>query len=112
MLDVTVCIFFVVFSDISGISTLDSDKICHLLNKIDYKWYEIGLSLRVHRRFLNDLKRSQGCSYHKLKKVIQMWKDTEPSPITWETVIAAVESCIVNEKELANHIRQSVKCSK
>ena len=104
--------FFVIFSDISGISTLDSDKINHLLIDIDYKWYEIGLSLRVDRSFLNYLKRNPGCSYYKLKKVIQIWKDTEPSPVTWETVIAAIKSHIVNEKELANRIRQKIKYSK
>ena len=41
-----------------------------------------------------------------------MWKDTKPSPVTWETIIIAIESCIVNEKELANQIRQNVKYSK
>ena len=41
-----------------------------------------------------------------------MWKDTEKSPATRKTVITAIDSCIVNEMELANHIRQNVKYSK
>ena len=105
-------VFFIFFSDISTISTLDSDQISHQLICIDYKWYEIGLSLKVHRSLLDDLKRNSGCSYYKLKKVIQMWKDTEKSAATWKTVITAIESRIVNEIELANRIRENVKYSK
>ena len=111
MLGVTVCIFFVIISDISGTSTLDSEKVAHLLMDIDHKWYEIGLSLRVDRKSLDDLKCIPGFSYKKLKKIIELWKETKPSPVTWKTVITAIESYPVNEKEIANHMRQNLKHS-
>ena len=75
-------------------------------------WYEIGLSLNVHDHVLNNLHGSRGCSYRTLKKVIKSWKDTEPSPLTWETVITAIESPIVNKKEIANGIRRNLKFGK
>ena len=31
-------------------------ELCHLLFDISNKWYYAGLSLRVHRNVLNDLK--------------------------------------------------------
>ena len=92
--------------------TPDTVTLCHLLIDIDCMWYEIGLSLGVHLSVLDNLKRSQGCSYYKLKKVIQNWKDTKPSPITWETVISAIESPFVNSKKIANGIRHNFKYSK
>ena len=106
MLDVTVCIFFVIISDI------DSDNIAHLLNGIEDKWYDIGLSLQVQRSVLDDLKRSPACSYKKLKKIIEIWKEKEPSPVTWRTIITAIESYPVNEKEIANRMRENLKHSK
>ena len=112
MLNIKVCIFFVIISDISSTSTLDSDEVAYLLMDIDHKWYEIALSLRVHHSFLDDLKHSPGCSYKKLKKIIEIWKEKEPSPVTWETVITAIESYPVNEKEIANRMRQNLKHSK
>ena len=112
MLNIKVCIFFVVISDISGTSTLDSDTVAHLLMDIAHKWYEIGLSLRVHCSFLDDLKRSPGCSYKKLKKIIEFWIDTGPSPVTWGTIISAIDSYPVNENKIANRMRQNLKHSK
>ena len=112
MLDLTVCIFFVIISDISGTSTLDSEEIAHLLNGIEHKWYEIGLSLQVQRSVLDDLRRSPACSYKKIKIIIEIWKDIKPSPVTWRTLITAIESYSVNEKEIANRIRQNLKHSK
>lgn len=107
----TICIILL---DIAGIlkTTPDTDKICHLLVDNDFMWYEIGLSLRVHHSVLNNLKCSPGCAYYKLKKVIKNQKESEPSPITWKTVISAIESPIVNNKEIANDIRYNFKYGK
>ena len=72
------------------------------------KWYEIGLSLQVHRNLLDDLKLSWKSDIAKIKEVIRIWVNTKPSPITWETVMTAVKSPVINSKELADRIRQKL----
>ena len=72
------------------------------------KWYEIGLSLQVHRNLLDDLKHSWKSDIAKLNEVIRIWKNTKPSPITWETVMTAVQSPLIGNKEIADRICQKL----
>ena len=107
--------YFVNNSDITRLlkTTPDSDDLAHLLIDIDYMWYEIGLSLQVHHCDLDSLQRSPpGNSYHKLKKVIQIWKSNKSSPVTWKTVITVMESPSFGKKEIANDMCQNLKYSK
>ena len=106
--------YFVIISGVTSVlkQTPDSYTLYRLLVDIDYEWYNIGLCLCVDWKVLESLKHSSGPLYYKLKKVIESWKDTKPSPVTWETVIDAIESPFVNNKEIANRIRQKLKYSK
>ena len=61
---------------------------------------------------LDDLKQSKDDNETKLKKVIISWKDTKSSPLTWETVITALENPIVNKKEIADRICHRLKICK
>ena len=99
-------IYFVVISDITSIlkETPTKLELFHLL--CSDKWYDIGLSLQVRRNVLDNLKQSEGDDVLKLDKLINIWKETQPSPDTWETVITAIESPIVNDKETADLIRE------
>ena len=106
--------YFVIISGIlSNLKeTPNADELVLLLIGISDKWYDIGLSLQVRRNVLDDLKQSEGNDPTKLNKVIYIWKDTQPSLVTWETVINAIESPIVNDKETANLIRQYLNTGK
>ena len=106
--------YFVIISGIlSNLKeTPNADELVLLLIGISDKWYDIGLSLQVRRNVLDDLKQSEGNNPTKLNKVIYIWKDTQPSLVTWETVINAIESPIVNDKETANLIRQYLNTGK
>ena len=56
---------------------------------------------------MDDLKESEeDIDLTRLVKVTNIWITTRPSPVTWESVISAVESPIVNDKASANLIRQ------
>ena len=106
--------YFVVISDITSIlkETPTVKELYHLLYGINDKWYDIGLSLQVRHNVLDNLKQSRGGDLFKLNKVIKTWKETQPSPDTWETVITAIESPIVNDKETADLIRQYLSTGK
>ena len=61
---------------------------------------------------MNDLKQSEGFSSVKLKKVIKILKDTKSPSFTWQTVITAMESPVINNKEVADKIRRYLHFSK
>ena len=113
--NMTVCYnYFVVITDITSIlkETPNEDELFFFLCIISHKWYDIGLLLQVRRNVLNDLKQSEGFNSVKLKKVIKILKDTNSSSFTWQTVITAMESPVINNKEVADKIRHYLHFSK
>ena len=114
--NVTVCYnnYFVVISGISSISkeTPNEYQILSRLIGISDKWYDIGLSLQVRRNVLDEIKQSEDNDVTKLKKVVNIWQDAKSSSTTWETMITAAESPVINNKEIADEIRQYLQFSK
>ena len=112
----TVCYnnYFIVISDITSIlkETPNEDELLLLLRSISDKWYDIGLSLQVRRNVLDEIKQSEDNDETKLKKVFNIWEETKSSPDTWETMITAVESPVINNKEKADLIHQYLQYSK
>ena len=110
----TVCYnnYFVVISDITTIlkKTPTKYELFELLYYIRDKWYDIGLSLQVPRNVLDDLRLSKGDNMDNLDAIIDIFQTTQPS--MWETVITAIESPIVNDKETADLIRQYLSTGK
>ena len=106
--------YFVAISDITSVlkETPRIYELHYLLDEISEKWYDIGLSLQVHHDVLEELNQHEFHNLSKLEKVISMWKETQPSPDTWETVITAIESPVVNDKETADLIRQYLSTGK
>ena len=68
-------------------------------------WQDIGLALRVSSDYLDGLSRSQDTPSTKLSNVIRNWMDSQSSPVTWKTMISAIEGPIVNNKRKADEIR-------
>lgn len=82
----------------------DKRGLLECLVSIEDKWQEIGLALDVSSRVLNGAKNEQSNTI-KLSVVIESWiTTTTSSPITWETIISAVEGPIVNNKKKAKEI--------
>ena len=106
--------YFVVISDITSIlkETPNEDELIYLLLDIDDNWDSIGVSLEVHHDILDDLKHGQDDNINKLRKIFKISRDTQPFPLTWETVITAIESDIVDNSKKAKEIRRYLKLSK
>ena len=82
-------------------------ELLNLLVDISNLWYEIGSSLNVSYDILDDLMSSAKNRKYKLAQVIYSWlTTTESHLITWETVIDAIKSPIVDNKKKANEIHQ------
>ena len=72
---------------------------------ISAKWKEIGLALKVSRNELDGLRRDHSSITVKLSEVITLWIESESSPVSWETLISAIEGPIVKNKKKAKEIR-------
>ena len=82
----------------------DENNLIKLLVDLSSKSYDIGLALNVSQNFLDGLSRDFTNNV-KLAKVIEKWMNTQSSPVTWETVISAIEGPIVDNKSKADELR-------
>ena len=76
-----------------------------LLADIEYEWHKIGVALEVHESVLESCNKSNEDNSYKLFKVVKTWMTSITSEVTWEAVIAAVESPIVKHKSTAVKMR-------
>ena len=98
-------VFF--FTDTSDIlnSTPDEFELLKLLADISAEWREVGQALKITYNDLEGLARSLKSDKIKLGDVIHKWITSQPSPVTWNTVITAIEEGIKNKKK-GNEIRR------
>ena len=79
--------------------------ICNELGRASGKWYKIGVSMGIPRHVLNQLKKDED----PLSAVIDYWlrgNVTDPvTPISWKSIVAALESNYVGESGLARQIK-------
>ena len=98
---------YLFFSILAILSTRpDENDLFNLLASIDSKWFEVGAALNISHNTLEGLRRSNESDRVRLKEVINSWITTQSSSVTWETVIAAIDGNIVENKEKANEIRE------
>ena len=101
------CYWISYFTDISEVLKQKPTRfdLLNLLAPIDHNWYHIGLALNVREGILMSLAQSSFSNLTRLSHVVQSWIDTQSMPVTWETVIFAVESPIVNNMTVAANLR-------
>ena len=80
-------------------------RLVKLLADMDHQWFQIGDSLCVPYNVLSGLETSPKENIVKLRHVINTWMTSQPSTVTWETVISAIEGEIVTNLAKANEIR-------
>ena len=86
-------------------ATPDEHNLLELLADISDQWYVIGKALRVSNDVLNGLQKSPEDNKFKLIQVINTWLTSQPSPVTWKTMISTLEGKIVDNLAKANEIR-------
>ena len=77
------------------------------LAEIEHLWQKIGRALRVKDHIIEGL-HTDGTrdDQSKLSKVLQEWKDSKCSDVTWANVIDALERPIVNNRRIADNVRK------
>ena len=79
----------------------------NLLADISNLWRQIGLALALSGSFLDSLEHSRHSDIIKLSIVIDSWlTSTQPSLVTWETVITAIKGPVVNHVKKADELYQ------
>ena len=56
------------------------------------KWDEIGRELKIPFEFREGLELQRNSSDHNLECIIYKWKESESSIVSWNTIIAALDS--------------------
>ena len=92
------------FLDISKESPTHHEALS-VLADISANWEVIGIALGVSQNDLKGLQHENIDKTVKLSRVIAKWMETESTPVSWETLISAIEGPIVNNKQKAEEIR-------
>ena len=76
------------------------DLSIHVIPHLTTKWRQVGLALALTPPQLDDIEENnQGIS-----DVFQIWEDCQTRPFTWNALLSALRSSIVDERELANEL--------
>lgn len=71
----------------------------------DTKWYNLGLQLRVRVDCLNSVMVQYPDPRDQLREVIKTWLTTSENP-TWEVIVEALKSPVIEEGRLAMDLQQ------
>ena len=83
------------------------DLMC-LLNPVAYNWRQLGEALSIKYGDLESILNNRFRDLDRLSEVLQLWFDKQPSQVTWETIITAVELPPVNNPSVSEDIRNFI----
>ena len=71
------------------------------------KWNEIGRELKVHFEFRKGLESQRNSDDDKLESIIDKWKECECSVVSWNTIIATLDSLQLNatKKDVLKYLK-------
>ena len=70
------------------------------------KWYDIGVELEVSTAMLDAIQRDRGNAADCLREMLMKWLSSTSPPPTWSSLVQALSSAPVEEKRLAEEIRE------
>ena len=82
----------------------DTMDLLRLLSDVEHEWDKIGKALKVKQSVLTAAFLDHDDHRSRFSLVLQTWKDTKPTPTTWETIIDVMKS--LNHNSVANKIRR------
>ena len=77
---------------------------------IAFQWYIIGECLGIQYTYLASLQSKTSSDIDKLAEVLQLWMDTMPKPVTWNTILQTIESPPIGNKVTVMEIERFFKC--
>ena len=80
-----------------------------LMSDIAFKWNIIGECLGIKYVYLASLQSKTSKDIEKLAEVLQLWMDTMPKPVTWNTILQTIESPPIETKFVVIEIEKFLK---
>ena len=78
----------------------------HVAVKTRIKWFQVGIQLNIDLATLNAYEKQYSDPMRCFTNVFAEWKRAAEPPYTWATIIEALESDAVSEKETASNVRK------
>ena len=79
------------------------------MSDIAFQWHTIGDCLAIKNGHLASLKSEPSSNIEKLSKVLQLWMDTMPKPVTWNTILQTIESPPIENKLVVKEMETFLK---
>ena len=71
------------------------------------KWFQIGVQLGVSESKLRQIESDYHTLDRRFSEMISFWLNGNTQvPVTWMSLVEVLDSCFVNEKGLANQLRE------
>ena len=86
------------------------NELLQLMSGIASKWYIIGEVLGIKYTYLASLQNKISRDIDKLAEVLQLWMDTMPKPVTWNTILQVMESPLIESKIIVMEMEKFLKC--
>ena len=77
---------------------------------IPHKWNQVAIQLQLSRGDRKAIEKDEVESFGRFMAVLEHWKQSRSPPYTWMTLICALNSVSVNEKELADQLQREYCC--
>ena len=81
-----------------------------LMSDIAFQWKLIGECLEIKYTYLAFLQSKTSSDIDKLGEILQLWMDTMPKPVTWNTILQIIESPPIQSKFTVMKMEEFLKC--
>ena len=81
-----------------------------LMSDIEFRWYIIGECLGIQYTLLASLQSKTSSNIEKLGEVLQIWMETMPKPVTWNTILEVLENPPIESKFILMEMEKFLKC--
>ena len=88
---------------------LDLRSITNELGSVIDKWFQIGVQLGVSESKLRQIEADYHTLDRRFSEMISFWLNGNTKvAVTWRSLVEVLDSCFVNEKGLANQLREKL----
>ena len=82
----------------------------HALHPVRASWYNIGLELNINYTELDNFEKMSSDTLYLMRVMLRHWLQTAVNPPpTWEAVVKALKSPLVNEMKLAAELEHELE---
>lgn len=89
--------------------TPKKNDLMDVLTPVMARWDMIGVQLEVDDDVIDGLRTSPAANNTKLDTILTEWMNNTQPPVTWDTIIAVIESNPIRNRRVAGQIREFLR---